>query len=104
MSQSRLKAILSIDLGVPSTELVHAESERPLSTLQLLGLVERKLGVPGVYTTPLRKLGELRVEADHKVLEADSATKSYSRDFANICDDLAHALEELAKLLSERLK
>lgn len=104
MSQSRLKAILSIDFGMPNTELVHAESGRPLSTLQLLGLVEQKLGVPGVYTTPLRKLAELRVEADHKVLEPDSATKSYSRDFANICDKLARALDEFAKLLSERAK
>lgn len=102
LSQSRLRAILLNDLGTPAGELVHAESQRPLSTLQLLVLLEQKLCASGVYTTPLRTLAGLRVDADHKVLEPDAATKSYSRNFAAMCDELASALSNLAELLAQR--
>ena len=54
------------------------------------------------FTKLLRTLSKLRVAADHKVLEAESATRSYSREFAEICDRLAQALERLAKLLTRR--
>jgi len=104
LSQSRLKDLLLNDLATPTTELVHAESQRPLSKLQLLTLVEQKLGAFGVYTTPLRTLGKLRIEADHKVLERDAVTKSYSREFASMCDELASALASLAKLLAGRIQ
>jgi len=55
-----------------------------------------------VYTTPLRTVAGLRIDADHKVLERDAATKSYSRDFAAMCDELASALANLAKFLARR--
>jgi len=102
LSQSRLRALLLNDLGTPAGELVHAESQRPLSTIQLLALLEQKLGASGVYTTPLRTVAGLRIDADHKVLERDAATKSYSRDFAAMCDELASALANLAKFLARR--
>jgi hypothetical protein len=62
--------------------------------------MEQKLGAPGVYTAPLQALKNLRVDADHKVLERDAVAKSYSREFAKMCDDLTSALEALAKLLA----
>jgi hypothetical protein len=102
LSQSRLKALLLNDLGTPAGELMHAESERPLSTIQLFALLEQKLGASGVYTKPLRTVADLRIDADHKVLERDAATKSYSRDFAAMCDELVSALANLAELLERR--
>jgi hypothetical protein len=104
MSQHLLKEMLMSDYAVPLGELKHAESGRPLSTVQLLALLEDKLKTPGLVTKQLRALSELRVVADHKVLEAESATKSYSREFAEICGQLAQALGRLAKLFSGRTK
>lgn len=98
LSQSLLKFLLLDSLGAQASDLVHTESGRPLSTLQLLALVEVKLGVSGVYSMPLRKLADLRVEADHKVLGPDADAKSYSREFGGMCDQLAAALDQLANL------
>lgn len=102
LSQDRLRALLIDDLGTLAAELIHAESERPLSTLQLLALLEKKLGAPGLCTAPIRALGTLRVNADHKVLLPDLTTKSYSRDFAAMCDELGSALLKLFELLARR--
>jgi hypothetical protein len=99
MSQSSLKNLLTNDFGVQANDLVHTESARPLSTLQLFALLEDKLGNPGLFTEPLRMIGHLRVTADHKVLKPDAVTKSYSRDFAQMCDSLAQALERFAELV-----
>lgn len=98
MSQPSLKNFLTNDFGVSADDLKHAESARPLSALQHFALVEDKLGNPGLFTKPLRTLKQLRVAADHKVLNPDAATKSYSRDFAEMCDSLAQALERFAEL------
>lgn len=101
LSQSRLKALLLDDFGTSAAELVHADSQRSLSTLQLLALLEQKLGASDEFTTPLRSLGALRVDADHKVLQPDVDTKCYSRDFAAMCDELRSALLKLSKLLTQ---
>jgi hypothetical protein len=102
--QSTLKGILTTGFGIGPDDLRHAESGRPLSTLQLLAVLEEKLKVPGLLTRLLRPLSQLRVAADHKVLEVDSEARSYSREFAEMCNEMAASLEELARLLAERAK
>ena len=102
LSQSRLKSLLAEDFGIASDDLKHAESGRPLSTLQLLALLEEKLKAPGLITKLLRPLSLLRAAADHKVLQVETETRSYSREFAEMCNGLAESLEEFAKLLAER--
>lgn len=100
ISQSTLKDLLVERFGVATSDFEHADSRRPLSTLQLLELLERKLGREGLLTAPMRALGKLRVAADHKILEPDSETKSYSREFAAVCAEIASATEQLANLLA----
>ena len=102
LSQSTLKTLLTRDFGARPEDLKHADSGRPLSTLQLLSLVENKLEAPGLLTKLLRPLSELRAAADHKVLQVETETRSYSREFAEMCNELAESLEKLAKLLAER--
>lgn len=104
LSQTILKDILTKDFNMRLEDLKHAESGRPLSTLQLLALLEEKLKSPGLLTKLLRPLSDLRVAADHKVLEVETEAKSYSREFAEMCNDLAEALESLARLLAERAR
>lgn len=104
ISQSTMKSLLTKVFGMSLEDLKHAESQRPFSSLQLLAVLEEKLMVPGLLTKLLRPLSQLRVSADHKVLEVESETQSYSREFAEICKELAVSLEELAILLTERAK
>lgn len=104
LAQSTLKNILMKDFGISPEDMRHAGSGKPLSTLQFLALLEEKLKVPGLLTKLLRPLSQLRVEADHKVLEVESETRSYSREFAEMCNELAASLEELARLLAGRTK
>ena len=102
LSQLKLKDLLIRSFGMAPEDLKHAESGRPLSTLQLLSLLEEKLNAPGLLTNLLRPLSQLRVEADHKVLTAEIEPRSYSREFAEMCNELAEALESLARLLAQK--
>ena len=72
--------------------------------MQLFELLEQKLGKPGLFTSLVRKLSDLRVSADHKILKPDVESKSYSREFASVCDALARALEELASCIDHHRK
>jgi len=102
LSQSALKSLLTRNFGMAPGDLKHVESGRPLSSLQLLALLEGKLKAPGRLTNLLRPLSQLRVAADHKVLDVETGTRSYSREFAEMCNQLAKSLEELVKLLVGR--
>lgn len=92
ISLTTLKNLLSGELAASEDDLVHKESGRPLSTIQLLELAESKLGVNGAFTKPLRMIANLRIDADHKVLLPDGDSKSYSQEFAALCSTLATAL------------
>lgn len=104
ISQTVMKGLLTEDFALSSDALKHADSQRPLSPLQLVELLEEKLGCPALFTGPIRALAKLRVTADHKVLEPESETRSYSREFASMCNELSQALEQLANLLTGRAK
>ncbi len=101
LSQSTLKGLLTEHFGIAPDDMKHPKSGRPLSTLQLLAILEQNLNARTVLTKLLRPLGALRVAADHKVLEAETEARSYSREFAQMCNELAESLEELAQLLKE---
>lgn len=101
LSQSTLRKLLNKAFGVGPDELSHPESGRPLSTLQLLALMENKLNASSLLTGVLRPLAQLRVEADHKVLTPEAIPKSYSREFGEICNGFSKSLEALAQLLAE---
>lgn len=103
-SQATLKKFLVENFSVPTGAFKHAESQRPLSTLQLLALLEEKLECHTLLTGQIRALSKLRVTADHKVLEPESTTRSYSREFAEMCNGLSQALEQLTQLLTGRAK
>jgi hypothetical protein len=96
LKQSGLKSALVKRFGLSAEQLVHPESKRPLSGLQMLARLETALGVPSVVTERIDQVKALRVAADHKVLEADKEVRSFSREFAQLCTSVAQALEQLA--------
>lgn len=104
LSSSAIKKILSERFGLPQTEFVHKESQRPLSSLQLLTLLEDVIGASGLVTKPIREVGSLRVAADHKILAPASEAREYSREFADLCSQLSSGLEGLASLIEGHRK
>lgn len=104
MSAATLKDILQRHFSVQSNEFIHAETKRPLSNIQLFSLLETCLAVPGLYTKPLKELSGLRIDADHKVLDRSLEAKTYSREFAAMCDRFSSALSKLAGLLENQAR
>lgn len=102
MQQRRLRMLLSEKFSIGGSDLVHAESKRPFSTLQLLAMLEKKIGHEGLVSGPVRAVSELRIEADHKVLEPDVELNTFSRKFAQVCNGVAESLERLAVAFAER--
>jgi hypothetical protein len=100
LSQVTMKNILQNRLGLSTSEFTHQQSKRPLSSNQLLSLLEQQLNLPGSLSTVLRRVSELRVNADHKVLNRDEKSSTYSEQFAALCSQAAAAVEELAGALT----
>ena len=100
LSQPALKALLQDRFGHTQEDYIHPESKRPLSSLQLLGLLESNLGVPDALNGPLKKVAKLRIEADHKILEPQTSNRSYSSDFANLCSELKNGIAKIRAALA----
>ncbi len=99
MDQSTLRKLLRVSLGIEESRLIHTESKRPLSTLQLLSLAEQMLQAGGSLTTAIRNVGEYRVDADHKVLPKESELANYSDVFSKLCSDLVAGLSAFKSTL-----
>ena len=99
LSQVTIKALLQTRLGLSASAFVHPESKRPLSSSQLLALLEHQLKLPGAFSAVLRKVSELRIDADHKVLDRGEKSSTYSEQFATLCGEAKTAVDQLANAL-----
>lgn len=99
LSQSAMKELLQQRMKLSAENLVHQQSKRPLSSIQLLTLLEQQLKLPGSLSAVLRKVSALRIDADHKVLNRDEKPSTYSEKFAALCREVTAAVEELARAL-----
>ncbi len=95
-----MKDILQNRLGLSASDFVHHQSKRPLSSSQLLALLEQQFKLPGSLSEVLRKVSALRVDADHKILNRDEKPSTYSEQFAALCSQATAAVEELAGALT----
>lgn len=104
LSQPTIKALLQNYFGLTPDSFIHNESQRPLSSLQLVGLLESKLELADALLGPLKAVSKLRIDADHKVLPPDAEEQSYSNRFANLCTDLAKGISTMREALSSASK
>lgn len=65
------------------SDLIHAESGRPFSAIQLLVLLESKLNADGLLSKAIREIGKNRTEADHKITKPSSDERNYVEEFIN---------------------
>lgn len=92
IGQPVLLKLLIARPGVENDQLIHAESKKSLSTLQLLSLAEQTLRAGGLLTTAIRKVSDYRVAADHKILPKESLPANYSDEFSKLCTELVVGL------------
>jgi hypothetical protein len=100
LSQSIMKKLLQQKMGLSAADFVHQQSKRPLSSIQLLDLLEQQLKLPGSLSAVIRKVSALRIDADHKVLGRDEKPSTYSEQFAALSREAMAAVDELARALA----
>lgn len=68
-------------------DLIHSESGRPFSSMQLLALFESKLDAEGLFTKTIKAIGKNRIEADHKITQPSFSEHNYVEDFIALCQE-----------------
>ena len=89
-------------LKVPKDQLLHTQSKRPLSTLQLLKLAEGKLACDNALSKAIEAIGGLRIDADHNVLPGESYCGSYGSQFTESATNFRRVLGPSAILIQQR--
>lgn len=96
LDQKVMKEFLINELGVAETELIHAESERALNSMQLLELIEIRLGTESDLTKAIKAIGSHRIEADHKLIDEKIESKNYVDAFLSLCSELSQSTHYFA--------
>lgn len=102
INQNAIKSILHNKFGFTEENFIHAESRRPLSTLQFLDALLTRLPHSRALGPALRQLQQYRIDADHKIDPLDRNASDYLARFLTLCDHLMHNMrafrDELQKL------
>ena len=101
LNQKTIKKMLSDVFSVGKAELIHSESKRPLSALQLLGLLEEKMTAPGLLSNVINKIGAERVKADHKVIEPSVEEINFVDNFIGLCKEFIEAGIEFERRVNQ---
>ena len=80
--------------------LIHKDSGRPLSNLQLLALLEEKSEIGNGLSGVIREIGKYRIDADHKIIEESTGENYYVETFENLC----HELNKELKVFCRKMK
>lgn len=102
LDQKVMKTYLLNYLGATKAELIHSESGRPLSSLQLLALVEDKLGIERLLTKAIKKLEKYRIEANHKLIAPKIDNHNYVDVFVSLCKEVSSSAKYFAKSIKHK--
>ena len=101
INQKCLKSFISDIFEASEEEFIHKESGRPLSAIQLLTLAEQKMGRGNELTSVIKKIGRLRIEADHKISEGQVSESYFTNEFLALCRELSQAIIRFSENYSE---
>jgi hypothetical protein len=96
ISQLTLRKHLASRHGLKDDAFTHTETGRPFSTMQLIGLLESLAPPSNSYAKAVKKVGDLRIDADHKILTKEVGKANYSDVFAALCSEVRAGLVSLA--------
>lgn len=104
INQKAVVYILKSDFTVSDSELIHTESNRPLSSIQLLELLEKKMNIEKTLSKEVRKVGKHRTEADHKIISPAVEDINFIELFTQTCNDFISSADIFDYKLRELLK
>lgn len=94
LNQKLIKNILKKNFSTLDGELIHEGSRRPLSAIQLLELLEEKMGVGGVLSSQIKLVGKNRIEADHKITFSSVEAHNFTEEFILLCQNFSCAANQ----------
>jgi hypothetical protein len=95
-----IKLLLMKYYGMNLDDFIHQETKRPLSPLQLLGLLANKIPAGFLIMHRIDEIRKFRVEANHKIVQPEYSTENYVDRFRGICSSLYAALTRLMQGIS----
>jgi len=96
LNQKLMKSLMSNDLGVPEDEFLLNETGRPLSSMQLLSLLEARLDSGNSLSSSIKEIGKYRIQADHKILGEKISDKNHVEVFISLCRELNGSFQNFA--------
>lgn len=101
LNQKLIKKLLKNQFLAEDHELIHTESKRPLSTIQLLELLEEKMSINGLLSNQIRLLGKDRMEADHKITPSTAEECDFVEEFVFLCQGFSSAAKQFQHKLQQ---
>jgi len=92
LNKDILEAYLVEHFGAKKEEFIHKESQRPLSGLQLLSLLQEKAGTGNQAVKAIKSIGDDRIKAAHALTFKGDPSKIYIDMFRDKCVTLTEAL------------
>lgn len=99
LNQKLIKKILKKEFSTADDELIHKQSKRPLSPIQLLELLEEKMGVDGIISSQIKLIGKDRIEADHKITSSAIEEYNFTEEFISLCQNFSCAASQFKNKL-----
>ena len=101
LNKDILEAYLVEHFGAKQEEFIHKESQRPLSGLQLLSLLQEKAGTGNQAVKAIKSIGDDRIKAAHALTFKGDPSKIYIDMFRDKCATLTEALDSFSEKVAE---
>lgn len=101
LNKDILEAYLVEHFGAKKEQFIHKESQRPLSGLQLLSLLQEKAETGNQAVKAIKSIGDDRIKAAHALTFKGDPSKIYIDMFRDKCVTLAEALDSFSEKVAE---
>jgi hypothetical protein len=93
LNQKEIKRFLVNFFSVDDSDMIHSESKRKLSSMQLLCMLEGKIGAGSLFTDIIKEIGKDRINADHAITKPLSVECNFVKKFLEKCEEFIKAGE-----------
>ncbi len=94
-----LKIFLKEKFNYSEYEFIHSKTKRPLSSIQLLQLLENKLEFNINLVENINTIKTYRTEADHKISKETITNTNHVKQFYDMCNKIINSIELLEKAI-----
>lgn len=101
LNQNLIKKLLKEKFSTQDDELIHSDSSKRLSPIQLLELLQRKMGIDELMSSQIRKIGDDRTEAAHKITRPIAEENNYIEEFICLCQNFVNTANNFERKFRE---